>query len=194
MHNPCWIPADCKLFIEGKHSAFSVEPREIHVQPGETVIAKVSVCMDDTRVDGCPCAHMGNMRVSWGAGSALMRMDDTSMSVYAAKAPVWKGSAQTEHLCVLPTCGRPGGCVSVHPLQGCVEHPVHVSRLQHRRSHGCRSSLGVQLSRGYLAGSITRNGCRTAYLEERGAGVPVHTCPCTSDASNAPLLTLRPYC
>ncbi|KAF5830389.1 hypothetical protein DUNSADRAFT_14652 [Dunaliella salina] len=50
MHNPCWIAADCKLFIEGKHSAFSVEPREIHVQPGETLTAKVSVCMDDTRL------------------------------------------------------------------------------------------------------------------------------------------------
>jgi len=56
VHNPCVIPADCKLFIEGKDSAFSVEPREIHVMPGQSVTAKVWVCMDDTRVSACVCA------------------------------------------------------------------------------------------------------------------------------------------
>ncbi len=34
IHNPCLIPADFKLFIEGKDSAFSVDPREAHLEPG----------------------------------------------------------------------------------------------------------------------------------------------------------------
>jgi len=67
VHNPCWIPADCKLFTEGKHSAFSVEPREVHVRPGETVTATVSVCMDDTRVGVratvCACVWCACMRL-----------------------------------------------------------------------------------------------------------------------------------
>ena len=53
VHNPCSIPADCKLFIEGRDSAFAVEPREMHLEPGQTELAKITLSMDDTRVN-CP--------------------------------------------------------------------------------------------------------------------------------------------
>ncbi|GFH30442.1 rhodanese domain-containing protein, partial [Haematococcus lacustris] len=49
IYNPCLIPADFKLFIEGSDSAFSVEPREAHLEPGCSMTATVTVCMDDTR-------------------------------------------------------------------------------------------------------------------------------------------------
>lgn len=49
VHNPCLIPADFKLFIEGKDSVFSVEPREAHLEPGGSMTAKVTVCMDDNQ-------------------------------------------------------------------------------------------------------------------------------------------------
>lgn len=49
IHNPCLIPADAKLFVEGSDSVFSVQPSEIHLEPGASASATVTVMMDDAR-------------------------------------------------------------------------------------------------------------------------------------------------
>lgn len=48
IHNPTLIPADFKLFIDNEESSFSVEPRELHLEPGESTQALVRVVLDET--------------------------------------------------------------------------------------------------------------------------------------------------
>lgn len=49
IHNPCLIPANFKLFIEGTDSVFTVKPREARLGPGESMVANVTLCMDDNQ-------------------------------------------------------------------------------------------------------------------------------------------------
>jgi len=78
IHNPSWIPADCKLFIEGKSSVFSVEPRELHLEPGQSAAAHVSVCMDDTRVCGGSALWPGGGHARPATPSAQGHMNPAS--------------------------------------------------------------------------------------------------------------------
>ncbi|EFJ42226.1 hypothetical protein VOLCADRAFT_67248 [Volvox carteri f. nagariensis] len=48
INNISAIPADFKLFIESKDSVFSVEPRQAHLEPGESCTAHVIVKMDES--------------------------------------------------------------------------------------------------------------------------------------------------
>ncbi|KXZ49496.1 hypothetical protein GPECTOR_21g722 [Gonium pectorale] len=48
INNISVIPADFKLFIEAKDSVFSVEPRQAHLEPGESFTAHVMVKMDES--------------------------------------------------------------------------------------------------------------------------------------------------
>ncbi len=48
INNISAIPADFKLFIEAKDSVFSVEPRQAHLEPGESCTAHVLIKMDES--------------------------------------------------------------------------------------------------------------------------------------------------
>lgn len=48
MYNPCPIPATLQLFCESRHSAYTVEPREIELAPLGTGAVTVYVFLDDT--------------------------------------------------------------------------------------------------------------------------------------------------
>ena len=49
IHNPTPIPADFKLFIEGRDSSFSIEPRDLRLAPGETSEAVIHASLDETQ-------------------------------------------------------------------------------------------------------------------------------------------------
>jgi hypothetical protein len=49
IHNPTPIEADFKLFIEGRDSSFSVEPRELRLGPGDSSDVSVRALFDETQ-------------------------------------------------------------------------------------------------------------------------------------------------
>ena len=49
LHNPTLIPAAFKLFVEGRDSSFSVEPRELRLEPGGSAEATVRAVLDETQ-------------------------------------------------------------------------------------------------------------------------------------------------
>lgn len=96
INNCSAIPADFKLFIESKDSVFSVEPRQAHLEPGDSLTAHVMVKMDEsmdfadtlhvliqegadmaiplTSSGGCGCEcgdAVAGRRLCWGAGWAV---------------------------------------------------------------------------------------------------------------------------
>jgi hypothetical protein len=67
IHNPCPIPAEIQLFIEGEESAFAVGQRSAVLEPGTSLAVPLSCLLDEVQ----PFKDVLHMLVSDGQDVAV---------------------------------------------------------------------------------------------------------------------------